>query len=124
MQDVGVGYCEHSELNETELTVVIHLSAAGNTMRQNSLAALTGWERGRLSHVLSWMESQSLIARNRLKNGVEVVMQPAGKAIMTKSDVVLRDAISAHLSDPLGHDRVFAMLEALTSIIQRQVSSR
>ena len=70
------------------------------------------------------MESQSLIARNRLKNGVEVVMQPAGKAIMTKSDVVLRDAIPAHLSDPLGHDRVFAMLEALTSIIQRQVSSR
>lgn len=111
---------EHTALTEPELTVLVHLSKAGNVMRQNTLVALTGWDRGRLSHLLTRMENQALVSRNRLKNGVEVVMQPAGAEVITRSRTALRDAVSAHVTDPLTPDQMRSMQEALTLIVQRR----
>jgi len=46
----------HSPLTEPELTVLIHLDEAGGSLRQNALASTAGWDRTRLSHLLTRMQ--------------------------------------------------------------------
>jgi DNA-binding MarR family transcriptional regulator len=58
-----------SDLSEAEMTVLVHLNGAGGSARQNALAASTGWDRTRLSHLLTRMESRGYLARSRLRNG-------------------------------------------------------
>lgn len=106
------------EIGEPELTVLVHLSQAGGASRQNALAASTGWDRTRLSHLLTRMESHHYLARSRLRNGVEVSLLPAGKALIDAAQPALEATVHRHLWARLDdHDRetLRRLLDALLS---------
>jgi len=52
-----------SPLTEPELTVLVHLDEASGALRQNALAAAAGWDRTRLSHLLTRMEERRYLTR-------------------------------------------------------------
>ena len=84
-------------VSESDLNVLIHLHAAGGTLRQNALAAATGWDRTRLSHLLTRMEARNYLKRRRSGPGMEVVMSAAGRAAFEAAQVPLHSAVEAHL---------------------------
>lgn len=107
----------HSEVGEPERTVLIHLHAAGGTIRQNALSAATGWDRGRLSHLLTRMEDQNLAKRTRLRNGVEITVTSTGEAAWVEAERSLRVALERHLLERLDSAQVTQLggiLHALT----------
>lgn len=108
---------EHSDLPEAELTVLIHLRGAGGTLRQNALTAATGWDRGRLSHLLTRMESQGLAQRSRLRNGVQISIQPAGTQALDRADGALRLALQQHLAAPLTGEQLRHLRAVLDSLL-------
>ena len=113
IRDVG----EHSELAEPERTVLIHLHAAGGSLRQNALTAATGWDRGRLSHLLTRMEARRLVQRARLNNGVDISITPVGEAAWTAAEASLRTALQHHIIERLEPEQLthlFAVLSALS----------
>ncbi|WBU37757.1 MarR family winged helix-turn-helix transcriptional regulator [Homoserinibacter sp. YIM 151385] len=109
-----------SDVGEPERTVLIHLHAAGGTLRQNALAAATGWDRGRLSHLLTRMEDQRLVARTRLKNGVEISISSAGERAWADAEASLRDALGRHVLHVLDPEQV----EGLRDILRRLTGPR
>ena len=102
-----------SELSEPELTVLVHLNGAGGTVRQNTLAAATGWDRTRLSHLLTRMEARGHLSRSRLRNGAEVTIGDGGAEIIARTTPVLADAVQRHLTGRL----TAAQQEALRDIL-------
>lgn len=88
---------EAVEVPEPELTVLVHLRQLGGTARQNAIAAGTGWDRTRLSHVLTRLESRGHLARSRLKNGVQVSLLPAGQALIDSTQPALEATVRRHL---------------------------
>ena len=83
----------HSALTEPELTALTHLDEAGGALRQNALAAATGWDRTRLSHLLSRMEERGYVSRTRLRNGVDVTMRDAGREALASTKEPLTRAV-------------------------------
>lgn len=98
--DVSAG----SGVPEPELGVLVHLDEAGGLLRQNALAASTGWDRTRLSHLLTRMEARALVARRRLTNGVEVALEPAGRTLLDSARPQLETAVQRHLVDRLDEE--------------------
>lgn len=102
-------------VSEPELTVLVQLNDAGGTLRQNAIVASTGWDRTRLSHLLTRMEARGYLGRERIRNGVEVTLQPAGRALIDAAQPRLEAAVRRHLLDRLtDEDR-----RALHQIIDR-----
>ncbi len=90
-----------SAVSEAELTVLVQLREAGGTLRQNALVTSTGWDRTRLSHLLSRMETRQYLSRQKLRNGVEVVLEPFGQATVEESHPLLTTAVRSHLLSKL-----------------------
>lgn len=90
-----------SEVPESELTVLIHLAEAGGSLRQNALANLTGWDRTRLSHLLTRMERAGRLRRARLRNGVELHLEPTAAGLVDSTRPMLAEAAERHLSQKL-----------------------
>ena len=88
---------EAVEVPEPELTVLVHLRQSGGTSRQNAIAASTGWDRTRLSHVLTRMETRGHLARTRLRNGAQVRLLPAGEALIDAAQPALEATVRRHL---------------------------
>lgn len=109
----------HSPLTEPELTVLVHLDEAGGALRQNALAASTGWDRTRLSHLLSRMEERRYVARERLRNGVELTLQHPGRDVLAATRGPLADAVHLYFSSRLSIEQ----RSALAGIIDVLVDS-
>ncbi len=107
-----------SSVPEPELAVLVHLDHAGGTLRQNALAAATGWDRTRLSHLLTRMEQRGLLTRTRLRNGVELATTPAGAEVIAAAARPLREAVQRHLSSRLDAGQRRALLEIATALIE------
>lgn len=90
-----------SAVSEAELTVLVQLSEAGGTLRQNALVASTGWDRTRLSHLLSRMETRRYVSRQKLRNGVEVILERLGQTTLEESHPLLEAAVRSHLLSKL-----------------------
>jgi len=90
-----------SPLTEPELTVLVHLDDAGGTIRQNALAAAAGWDRTRLSHLLTRMEERGYLTRERLRNGVELTLADPGRAALAGTRAPLADAVHRHVTNRL-----------------------
>jgi DNA-binding MarR family transcriptional regulator len=105
-----------SGLSEPELTVLVQVNEAGGRLRQNSLAAATGWDRGRLSHLLTRMESRGYVSRERLRNGVEIVMLAPGQDVITAAQPHLAAAVDRHLTGKLTPAQREALREILTHL--------
>ena len=91
----------HSPLTEAELTVLAHLDDAGGSVRQNALAAATGWDRTRLSHLLTRMHARGWVAREKLRNGVQVTMLDEGRGALSATRAPLATAVETHVMSRL-----------------------
>ncbi|MYR07728.1 MarR family transcriptional regulator [Gordonia sp. SID5947] len=105
-----------NSISEPELTVLVHLHKAGGTSRQNALVTSTGWDRSRLSHLLTRMEKRGFLTRERLRNGVEVSLAPAGEELMADKQRALRDAVERHLISKLDVAQQRALRDILTTL--------
>ena len=105
-----------SEAVETELTVLIHLKNSAGRLRQNALGEATGWDRTRLSHVLTRMQTRSLISRHRLRNGVEVVLEPDGVTMIRNARPALAAAVERHVLNALTKTEVTQLTNLLHKI--------
>ncbi len=105
-----------SSLTEPELTVLVHLDEAGGTLRQNALATAAGWDRTRLSHMLTRMEQRDHLSRERLRNGVVVTVLEAGRSSPAATRAPLADAVDRHVTGRLSAERRSA-LRAITEAL-------
>jgi DNA-binding MarR family transcriptional regulator len=98
-----------SDVSETDLQVLIQLHEAGGMLRQNALATATGWDRTRLSHLLTRMESRGYVTRRKITNGVEIMSTDAGTAAVEAARKPLENAVSTRLLDRLDADDLAAL---------------
>ena len=105
-----------SEISEPELTVLVHLSQVGGISRQNALAAETGWDRTRLSHLLTRMEARGLVTRTRLPNGVSISLDAKGRDVVTQNRPVLAAAVETHFTHRLSTAEQIALREILEKL--------
>jgi DNA-binding MarR family transcriptional regulator len=88
-------------VSDVELTVLVLLDEAGGALRQSALVATTGWDRTRASHLLQRMETRGYLARERLRNGVELQLAPGGQDVLASTRPMLRGAVERHLLSKL-----------------------
>ncbi|MEU6797456.1 MarR family winged helix-turn-helix transcriptional regulator [Nonomuraea wenchangensis] len=93
-----------SGVSEPELSVLVCLHESGGSLRQNALAAALGWDRTRLSHLLTRMTDRGYVARDKVPNGVEVALRPPGRDVVEATLPALETAARRHLLDRLGPD--------------------
>jgi len=105
-----------SLLNEPELTVLAHLDEAGGTLRQNALATAAGWDRTRLSHLLSRMDERGYLSRQRLQNGVEVTMLPAGDNALSDTKEPLAAAVHRYFASRLSVEQRSALRDIVDAL--------
>ncbi|WP_211329488.1 MarR family winged helix-turn-helix transcriptional regulator [Thermobifida halotolerans] len=98
-----------SGLSEPELSVLVCLHDAGGVLRQAAIAAALGWDRTRLSHLLTRMEQRDYVVRDKVANGVEVALRPEGRRTIEASVPALDASTHRHLLDRLGPDDVTAL---------------
>ncbi|RAX45504.1 MarR family transcriptional regulator [Arthrobacter sp. AQ5-06] len=89
-------------VSESDLSVLIQLDAASGVSRQNALAAATGWDRTRLSHLLTRMEARGYLTRRKSGPGMEVAISDAGRAALEAAQAPLHAAVERHLLSKLG----------------------
>lgn len=94
-----------SPLTEPELTVLVHLDEAGGTLRQNVLASAAGWDRTRLSHLLTRMAGRGYLTRRRLRNGVDVTMTEHGQNTLAATREPLARAVRTHVTTRLSPEQ-------------------
>ena len=80
-----------------DLSVLAYLFGAGGSARQNAIAVGLGWDRTRLSHLLTRMEERGYVTRTKLTNGVEVTIGPKGRRQLEASMPTLEAAAHRHL---------------------------
>lgn len=105
-----------SDVAETDLQVLIQLHEAEGSMRQNALAAATGWDRTRLSHLLTRMETRGYVSRHKITNGVQIMITDAGRAAVDAAGVPLEAAVRTRLLDRLDADDRAALDVILTKL--------
>ncbi|MBP2334895.1 MarR family winged helix-turn-helix transcriptional regulator [Saccharothrix coeruleofusca] len=96
-------------VSEPELTVIVKVDEAGGTLRQNAIAARLGWDRTRLSHLLTRMEARGYVARQKVAGGVEVTLLPPAQAVLQASVPGLEKSARKHLVDRLDPDEAAAL---------------
>ncbi len=106
----------HSPLTEAEFTVLAYLDDAGGALRQNALAAAAGWDRTRLSHLLTRMEERGYLARERLRNGVELTVREPGREAFAATSEPLGRAVHQHFASRLDAEQK-AMLRTITNAL-------
>lgn len=106
----------HCRLTEPELTVLIHLDEAGGVLRQNAIASAAGWDRTRLSHLLTRMEERGYLARERLRNGVEVTMLHPGRDALAGTREPLAEAVYRYFTSRLNASQR-AALATITDLL-------
>jgi DNA-binding MarR family transcriptional regulator len=108
-QAVSTEVVAASDVAETDLQILIQVHEAGGMLRQNALASATGWDRSRLSHLLTRMESRGYVSRHKITNGVQIMISEAGRAAVESAVVPLDVAVQARLLDRLDADDLAAL---------------
>jgi DNA-binding MarR family transcriptional regulator len=106
----------HSPLTEPELTVLVHLEEAGGSLRQNALATAAGWDRTRLSHLLTRMAERGYLSRERFRNGVEISTLDPGRDAIAATREPLADAVHRHVTSRLNTEQRIA-LRTITNLL-------
>ncbi|MFB7089204.1 MarR family winged helix-turn-helix transcriptional regulator [Streptomyces sp. NPDC056296] len=113
LEDVTVA----TGLSGADIGILIRIDDAGGALRQNQLATSLGWDRTRLSHQLTRMETRELLARTKVPGGVEVGMRPAGQTAIETARPIHASAVRNHLIAPMGArlPEIQELLEALAA---------
>lgn len=98
--------------------MLVQLRRADGVMRQNALAAAAGWDRTRLSHLLTRMEARGYVSRTKLRNGVEVTLLAAGAEALDSARPQLERAVQAHLIGRLDPRQCEAFGEILDALLE------
>ncbi|EHR59199.1 MarR family winged helix-turn-helix transcriptional regulator [Saccharomonospora cyanea] len=106
-----------SGLSESELSVLVCLHESGGVLRQNAIATALGWDRTRLSHLLTRMEKRDYVARGKVANGVEVTLRPAGRRTIDASVPALEASTRRHLLDRLDPDDATVLKEIVERLL-------
>ncbi len=106
-----------SGLSEPELSVLVCLHESGGVLRQNAIATALGWDRTRLSHLLTRMEKRDYVARSKVANGVEVTLRPTGQRTIDASVPALEASTRRHLLDRLDPDDATALKEIVERLL-------
>lgn len=106
----------HSVLTEPEFTLLAHIDEAGGTIRQNALANAAGWDRTRLSHLLSRMETRGYLERERLHNGVDVSMLAHGREAFIATHEPLVVAVQQHFTRHLNAQQRDALRDVIDAL--------
>ncbi len=107
-----------SGVSEPELSVLVCLHESGGSLRQNALAAALGWDRTRLSHLLTRMADRDYVARDKLPNGMQVALRPEGRHVLDSTLPALETATRRHLLNRLGPGEA----ETLKALVDRLLS--
>jgi DNA-binding MarR family transcriptional regulator len=103
------------------LTRVVELG--GGQMRQNKLAASMGYDRSRLSHHLTRMESRGLITRHPAPGvGVVVAVTEQGRDLVRTARRVHADAVRRHLIEPVDASDRATLISVLKALSASEVS--
>ncbi|GGF34476.1 MarR family winged helix-turn-helix transcriptional regulator [Subtercola lobariae] len=103
-------------LSDPDVAVLIHAAEVDGGVRQSELASLLGWDRTRLSHHLSRMQSRGLIERTKVGSAVEVSLTEAGLAVIDVVRPIHAAAVRRHLIEPFTPSQVVYLREALERI--------
>ncbi|MCX5112303.1 MarR family transcriptional regulator [Streptomyces sp. NBC_00378] len=99
-----------STLSGAEYAVLVPLSESpGDVLRARELQAELGWERSRLSHQVSRMESRGLVAREPCTDdarGSMVRMTPQGRDAIEAAAPQHVETVRHSFFDPLSPDEV------------------
>lgn len=86
-------------------------------LRQAAIAAALGWDRTRLSHLLTRMEQRDYVVRGKIANGVEVALRPEGRRLIEVSVPALDASTRRHLLDRLEPDQAAALKTILDRLL-------
>ena len=103
-------------LSPADIAVLIRLDDAGGVLPQSRLTELLGWDRSRLSHQLTRMQSRDLLERRKDRSRPDVALRPPGRAAIEAGRPVHAAAVRRHLLEPLGESRAHELHEALTAL--------
>jgi DNA-binding MarR family transcriptional regulator len=90
----------HAGITSTEFAVLTRVEdLGGGRMTQKALTAALDWDKTRVSHQLSRMESKRLLVRRPLAEGrgVEVEIRSEGRALVAAARPVHARAVRAHI---------------------------
>jgi DNA-binding MarR family transcriptional regulator len=87
-----------SGLSDQDFGIVTRLvELGGGELRQNDLGALLQWDRTRLSHQLTRMETRGLVSRSSVNGGVLVRVTDEGARLVRVARPVHAAAVRKHL---------------------------
>ncbi|MFE3202372.1 MarR family winged helix-turn-helix transcriptional regulator [Embleya sp. NPDC059237] len=112
-----------SDLSGADYAVLVPLSESpGDILRARELQAELGWERSRLSHQISRMETRGMVAREPCEDdarGSMVRMTPKGRAAIEAAAPEHVETVRRYFFDPLSADDV----EALDVLLDRLLAA-
>ena len=118
---VGEEIARATGLSDPDFGILTRLADAGGSMRQNELAASMGWQRSRLSHQLTRMQTRGLVVRAdppAAVRGVTVEITDAGRAAAVSARPVHAVAVRRHLLDRLPVEDFPRLIEVLSQLAQ------
>ncbi|MFE4330495.1 MULTISPECIES: MarR family winged helix-turn-helix transcriptional regulator [unclassified Streptomyces] len=112
-----------SVLSGADYAVLVPLSESpGDVLRARELQVELGWERSRLSHQISRMETRGMVAREPCEDdarGSMVRMTAQGRAAIEAAAPQHVETVRRYFFDPLSHDEV----ETLDVLFDRLLAS-
>jgi DNA-binding MarR family transcriptional regulator len=112
-----------SVLSGADYAVLVPLSESpGDVLRARELQVELGWERSRLSHQISRMETRGMVAREPCEDdarGSMVRMTAQGRAAIEATAPQHVETVRRYFFDPLSHDEV----ETLGVLFDRLLTS-
>jgi DNA-binding MarR family transcriptional regulator len=109
-------------LSDSDYEVLVNLSEApSGRMRAFELGQMTQWEKSRMSHHLSRMETRGLIKREAAEGSAarypDVVLTEAGRAAIESSAPANAARVRELFIDVLGPERLAMLREASDDVI-------
>lgn len=112
-EDIKTG----SGLSDQEFGILTRLvEVGGGELRQNELGALLHWDRTRLSHQLTRMESRGLLTRSTVEGGVLVRVMDDGSNLVRVARPIHAAAVRRYLLQRTGGIEHAMLLHALEQL--------
>ncbi len=117
---VSEGVHAATGLSDPDVAILIHVAADAGPVRQSHLATRLGWDRTRLSHHVSRMETRGLVTREKVGGGVEVSLTDAGVNIVDMVKPIHAAVVREHLITPFTPHQVDNLRWVLERISEPQ----
>jgi DNA-binding MarR family transcriptional regulator len=112
LSQIGHDVTEATGLSAADYAVLSRLVDLGSgQLRQRELALAMGWDKSRISHQLTRMQSRNLLTRSKtVESGSQVVITAAGRKALDRARPVHALAVRRHLIERLTPEQVTLIL--------------